>query len=67
MLLLESELTRPSINLRTIDRRQAALRQILHEAERTGADPETILQLRIWIDRWDRQRERVLAMQDQLL
>jgi hypothetical protein len=67
LLLLVSELTRPSINLSTIDRRQAALREMLREAEMTGAPRDTILQLRIWIDRWDRQRERVKAMQDRFL
>jgi hypothetical protein len=66
-MLLDPELTRPSINLRTIDRRQAALRELLKEAEITGADPVTILQLRMHVERWDRQRERVKAMQDQLL
>ena len=64
-MLLDPELTRPSNDLRTIDRRQAALRELLHEAEITGAPMDTILQLRMHVDRWDRQRERVKAMQDQ--
>jgi len=67
VLLLESELTRPSIDLRTIDRRQAALREMLREAEATGAPRDTILQLRMYVNRWDRQRERVKAMQDEIL
>jgi hypothetical protein len=67
MMLLDPELTRSSNDLRTIDRRQAALRELLKEAEVIGAPWDTILQLRMHVERWDRQRERVKAMQDQLL
>ena len=67
MLVLDSELTRPSNDLDVIEARQAKLQELLLQAEQEGASPSLVQQLRFWIERWDRQRQRILEAGDELL